>query len=41
MPPPATVSFDNRYRAERLGDHARLIASGVVDSISEYWTRLP
>ena len=33
MPPPLTISFDNRARAERLGDHGRLVAVNIAERV--------
>jgi eukaryotic-like serine/threonine-protein kinase len=39
MPSPLSVSFDSRARAERVGDHARLVGINVVEKIRAFWEK--
>jgi hypothetical protein len=39
MPPGRTFSFDARFGAARLPEHARVIAAGAVEAIQDFWRR--
>ena len=39
MPAQSTVSFDARVGAERLNEHARLVAAAMVTKVREFWKR--
>ncbi len=38
MPPDRTFSFDARFGAARLQEHARLIAAGAIDAVQVFWS---
>jgi tRNA A-37 threonylcarbamoyl transferase component Bud32 len=39
MPPDRAFSFDARFGAARLQEHARLIAAGAIDAVQVFWSR--
>jgi hypothetical protein len=39
MPAQSTLSFDARVGRERLDEHARVVAAGMVEKIRQYWKK--
>ncbi len=39
MPPGRTFSFDARFGAARLPEHARVVAAGAIEAIQDFWQR--